>query len=190
MRGLYPARLSRAWATLFLVGLAFLCGCARPTTPAPASSTTRMPSAGTGAYRVGRTVATCAIWSPADRPADPLARQILFVVWADVPDAQSGSGIDGKHAIYSAFFQPPGGGRVGWEAEMPHGADVSLTINETKYDLAAGKLFLLNIRAGQTQVRQLERDVSQFRLDTGYFQKLAREDEDIARFVAAAEEDK
>jgi hypothetical protein len=57
-------------------------------------------------------------------------------------------------------------------------------------DLAAGRLFLLTTRADQAQVRQLKRDLSRLRPETGNFEKLAREDEDIARFIAAAEKAK
>jgi hypothetical protein len=121
---------------------------------------------------------------------DFLSCQILFVVWVDVPDAFGSGGSDARHAFYSAYFQPPGGGRVGWEAETTNGADVSLTLNGARYDLAAGRLFLLTTRAGQAQVRQLKRDLSRLRPDTGDFKKLAMEDKDIARFIAAAEKSK
>jgi hypothetical protein len=116
--------------------------------------------------------------------------QVLFIVWVDVPDAHGTSGIDARHAFYSAFFQSPGGGRVSWDAETTNGADVTLTLNHNGYDLAAGRLFLVTTRAGQVQVRQLKRDLSGLRSRTEDFEKLARDDAEVARFVAAAEEAK
>jgi hypothetical protein len=217
MTAFYALRVRRMRTTLMLLSLTCLhsCGCSAPVTPGSNTKTTDLrgeladrvvtpnlptlsqsakPTAmsgrsdGCGSFRVGGTVATCALWNPADQPLRDLSiSRILFVVWADVPDAYCSGGADAKHATYSAFFQPRGGGRVSWEAETTNGSDVSLTLNHAKYDLAAGRLFLLTTKAGQPQVRQLKRDLSQLRPETANFEKLAREDADLAQFIAAAE---
>jgi hypothetical protein len=117
---------------------------------------------------------------------DVFSMQILFIVWVDLPDAYGQSSSDASGAKHYVFFQPPGGGRPDWEAEMPYGADVSVKVNHAKYDLAEGRLFLMTTRGGQTQVRQLKRDLSGVKPNTGDFERLAKEDADVAEFVAAA----
>jgi hypothetical protein len=104
-------------------------------------------------------------------------------------------GNDFEHSFYRASFERPGGGQVIVESETFNGNDVpltinNLTINNVRYDLAAGRLFLVTTRGGQAQVRQLKRDLSGLRPNWAAFEKFAKEDADVAQFVTAAEETK
>jgi hypothetical protein len=152
----------------------------------------------------------CPYWHPPRPLGQPKKdSKVLFVVWADVPFASNDHGWKGsdfEHSIYKASFPRPDGSQVMLESEMVNPNDVSLTINNItinniRYDLAAGKLFLVTTRGGQAQVRQLKRDLSGLRPDAdslisdhtrraALFEKMAKEDADVARFVAAAEENK
>lgn len=180
MNGQCPARGSVSRLAAWVVCLACLGGCDRP--PATVGG-----PAGCASFRVGPAVATCALWNPDGRSVANLASaQILFVVWADEPNASLSAGADARHAMYSAIFRPPGGGKVGWEAETADGTTVALTIHGQRYDLAAGRLFLLTTRTGQPRVRQLGRDLAGVYASTQDFEELARDDPDAAQFVAAA----
>jgi hypothetical protein len=135
------------------------------------------------------------LWHPPDQPLKDLeSKDVLFVVWVDLENP-TGSGIlpaGSRRWSCSVLFNywPPKGTQVSWEAETTNGAEVSLTINNSRYDIAAGRLFLVTARKGQAEVRQLKRDLRGLRADRGAFQKMAKEDADVARFVAAAEENK
>jgi hypothetical protein len=112
-----------------------------------------------------------------------------------ISDDHCFKGNDLEHSFYRASFERPGGSKVIVESETFNRNDVPLTINNItinniRYDLAAGRLFLVTTRGGQAQVRQLKRDISGLRSDWVVFEKFAKEDADVARFVAAAEENK
>jgi hypothetical protein len=77
---------------------------------------------------------------------------------------------------------------VTWEWVTRNGKAGTLTINGTKYDTAAGRVFLISTRGGQVDVRQIFRDLSGLEADRTSFLALADGDSEVARFVAAASE--
>jgi hypothetical protein len=77
---------------------------------------------------------------------------------------------------------------VTWEWVTRDGEAGTLTINGTKYDTAAGRVFLISTQGGQVHVRQIHLDLSGLQAERTSFLALADGDPEIARFVAAASE--
>jgi hypothetical protein len=76
--------------------------------------------------------------------------------------------------------------RLSWHWETVDGKGGTVTIDDKKYDPRDGALFLISTRGGATQVRQLQRDLSAVKPDRASFERLAKEDAEIARFVQEA----
>jgi len=80
------------------------------------------------------------------------------------------------------------GTQVTWEWSTRDGRAGIVAINGVEYDPAAGRVFLVSMRNGRVEVRQLSLDPSGVSVEAVGLAALADADPDIARFVAAAAE--
>jgi hypothetical protein len=125
-----------------------------------------------------------------------LGDKIVFVLCSDT------GGVGGRHNSsttltgfkYHGSDSASDGRRVDWQCETANGRSGTMTINNVKYDLGDGAMFLVTTRGEKTQVRQLRRDLSKFEPGrdsrdsatlTRSFKRLAQEDPGIAAFIAA-----
>jgi len=74
---------------------------------------------------------------------------------------------------------------VNWRCESLDGVTGTMIIGTQKFDLAKGNVFLVSTVGGAT-VTQLTRDLSGLELKNESFAGLAKNDEDIRKFVTAA----
>jgi len=80
------------------------------------------------------------------------------------------------------------GVQLSWEWSTRDGRTGPVTVNEVRYDPAAGRVFLVWTRGRRVEVRQLPRDPTDVPAEAAGFSAFADTDPDIARFVAAASE--
>jgi hypothetical protein len=62
-------------------------------------------------------------------------------------------------AKYAGYVKSPSGARVNVECYVTDRMEGTMTINEQEYDLANGSLFLVQFRAPEIRVRQIDHDV-------------------------------
>ena len=77
------------------------------------------------------------------------------------------------------------GRNVHWRCETPDGRSGTITINAKQFDLTKGNVFLVETFDGG-KVIQLTRDLSGIELKHESFADLAKNDEEIRKFVEAA----
>ena len=74
---------------------------------------------------------------------------------------------------------------MNWLCETADGRSGSITINGERFDLAKGNVFLVSTE-GFGKVSQVSRDFSALELKHESFADLAKNDEEIRKFVEAA----
>ncbi len=80
----------------------------------------------------------------------------------------------------------PDGRLVEWVVETSNNTSITLKIDSTQYDLAQGTLFLMKTRSGQTQIKQLVRDLTNIEATREGCLALAETDPDVSEFVRAS----
>jgi hypothetical protein len=78
------------------------------------------------------------------------------------------------------------GGSLKWEWNPNKGRSGTLLVNGVQFDLADGQLFLIRTEGGQVRVAQLQRDLSGINSKHPDFESMAKQDADVAQFVAEA----
>lgn len=113
--------------------------------------------------------------------------QMVVTVWSDCAHiGGAGGGNDGLRSEHHGEMSGPDGRRVSWKCETPDGKTGAVRINAATYDLAKGPVFLVSTKGGETQVVQLQRDLSKLAPGQPSLEKLAKDDPDIAAFLAKA----
>jgi hypothetical protein len=164
--------LSCVWvAVLLLGGLVGLAGCGQ--NPVPPQ---RPANTDTGGNSVGGTGPRYGTWDG----------KLAVVVWFDTDDSSQGFAGEGHTAAYQGVFAPVDGRRFDWRCRTSDGKTGTLVIDGQHYELAKGALFLVSTKGGKTAVQQLSRDLAPFNPDKKGLERLAKEDLDVARFVAEA----
>jgi hypothetical protein len=111
---------------------------------------------------------------------------LAIMIWHDALESGEGSG-SGSTADpiyrYQGYAVSPEGHRFEWEAQTADGKTARFQINNTSYDLADGALFLITTEDGQTEVQQLQRDLSSIQPNHESIVAFARGDPDAARFT-------
>ncbi len=111
---------------------------------------------------------------------------LAIMIWHDALESGEGSG-SGSTADpiyrYQGYAASPGGPRFEWEVQTADGRTARFQINHTSYDLADGALFLITTEDGQTEVRQLQRDLSGVQPNHESIVAFARSDPDVAKFT-------
>ncbi len=153
---------------LFATQLGYLAGCAAPTT-------NPLPATGSGCGSVAATSYGYGRWGDG----------VAIAVWADTDGGLgAGGGTSAGTARYHGFMTAPTGERIDWVCETAEAGRGKVVVNGTEYDLAKGSLFLVSVTDGA--VRQLRRDLSHVTPSAEGLKALARDDPDVAAFVAAA----
>jgi hypothetical protein len=107
----------------------------------------------------------------------------IFVAWGAFDGGASGSSSGNTHGV-------KGRGHLGsrddeyveFQFETKDGKTGTVTINESKYDLKNGGLFLVSAHGDQLQVEQLKRDMHDLKFDRESLQAFARNDAEIMAF--------
>jgi hypothetical protein len=108
-----------------------------------------------------------------------------FVVWSDFDRGSAGSssgnmeGVKGQGRLMSRDTR-----RVEFHFETKDGKTGPVTIDGAKYDLANGGLFLVSVKGGQVQVKQLKRDMRNLKFERESLEAFARNDPEIVAFFA------
>jgi hypothetical protein len=163
---------SPLWVSvLMLGGVVQLAGCGRSAVPPQ-----RPPFTDTGGCSVGGTGPRYGSWGG----------KLAVVVWFDTDDSSQGFAGEGPAAVYQGVFAPLDGRRFDWRCRTSDGKTGTLLIDGQEYDMAKGALFLVSTKGGKTGVQQISRDLTPFNPDKESLERLAKEDPDVARFVAEA----
>lgn len=137
------------------------------------------PRVGTGTAFVGATTAQFAT----------VDGRVAVVVWSDFKGTQDVTGSDSNSASTTVHAQgtcrSAGGARVVWRWETSDGKSGAVTVNGVSYDVADGPLFLASAKGNDVQVRQVKRELG-MAAEAAPFEGLAKDDPDVAGFVAAA----
>ena len=73
--------------------------------------------------------------------------------------------------------------RIHWEVHTVDGQSAQLWIDGASYDLAQGHLFIITAKTEETEVIQLERDLSGLQPDRDSITNFAANDPDLSRFI-------
>ena len=113
--------------------------------------------------------------------------RIALLIWTDLT-GQTGSSADGGlfGATCNGYASSPDGRRVDWRWKAPKEKGGDFRINGTRYDLAGGTLFLVSTKGGQVRVTQLDADLSKVRTDGEGIETFAKNQPEVARFIAEA----
>jgi hypothetical protein len=111
---------------------------------------------------------------------------LSIMIWHDVLGSVEGkdSGSTTEPIYwYHGWTESPGGRRFDWEVQTANGKTAVFKIDDTSYDLANGRLFIVTMKDGKTRVRQLNRDLSNVQMDWESIVAFARSDPDVAEFA-------
>ena len=181
--------MSRILAAAFLLTL--IVGCSNREESKPSAGTKGegvapySPKTGTGGS-LPYLAADRLLWSEYGTRDD----RLVFLMWVDLVGERgpSSSGTRGGGASpsgvqYHGSSRHTTGLDIEWQCDSPDGLTGSMKINGTTYDLDKGRVFLVAVKAGGTQVRQLDRDLSKVKAeDTTAF---SNADAEIAKFITA-----
>jgi len=111
---------------------------------------------------------------------------MAVVVWTDV---SSGSNFlppittKPEGFVFEGHHRGPDGRHIDCRCATTDGRTGAVTINDKTFDLDQGALFLVSTISGQTQVRQLKREI--LRSAGEDLRNLAKNDQDIRDFFAS-----
>jgi hypothetical protein len=112
---------------------------------------------------------------------------LAVMIWHDISGSSRGSGsMRGPIYTYQGVAESTGGQHFDWETRTADGSTAIFAIDGTRYHLAAGSLFIVTTQDGQTQVRQLERDLSAVQTDRESILGFAKSHVDLASFIGRA----
>lgn len=107
----------------------------------------------------------------------------VLVVWSDFDKGGGGRSGENSHGAEGhGRLESRDHGAVEFHYEIKGSQAGMLTVNETDYNLAAGRLFLVSAADEQVAVKQLQRDLRDLRFDRKSLQAFARGDSEIAAF--------
>jgi hypothetical protein len=75
-----------------------------------------------------------------------------------------------------------------WNLETKDRKNAQFTIDDQPFDLGEGSLFIINSSSGDTEVKQLKRDLSNVQADAGSVTEFGLSDPDILAFIKASSE--
>lgn len=111
---------------------------------------------------------------------------LALMIWHDVPGSfmseGSGSTTDPVYRIHG-YAESQDGLRFDWELETSDGKTAQFRIDNTSYDLADGALFIITTKNGETEVKQLRRDLSGVQAKHESCVAFAKSDPEVARFI-------
>lgn len=110
---------------------------------------------------------------------------LAIMIWHDLDSSSNrGTGSAGD-PVYrlNGYASSMDGRRVDWQVQTTDGKTAQFWIEDAKYDLAGGALFVVTTRNGTTEVEQLYRDLSIIQADYGNCVAFAKGDPDLARFI-------
>ena len=108
------------------------------------------------------------------------------MIWHDLAGEGTGhsaGSVAGRLYIERGSARSVDGRSLGWEVQTVDGTMGEVHIGGDRYDLEAGRLFLVTTRGGTTAVRQVQRDLSAVPLDHEGILAFARSDPDMAAFL-------
>jgi hypothetical protein len=111
---------------------------------------------------------------------------LAVMMWHDFLESGRGSGSGSTTDPiyqYQGWAESSDGRRFEWEVQTADGKTALFKIDDTSYDLADGRLFIVTIKDGKTQVRQLDRDLSNVQTDRESIVTFAKNDPDVAEFA-------
>ena len=154
-------------AILVVLVTAAVAACGRSSTPPGASKA--MGSAERGGYLFLR-------WQEG----------LEVMLWHDLTGEGTGhsaGSATGRQYIERGSARSADGRGLTWELQTVDGTTGESQISGTRYDLAAGNLFLVTTQGGTTAVRQLHRDLSAVPLDHDGILAFARNDPELSAFL-------
>jgi hypothetical protein len=112
------------------------------------------------------------------------------VVWFSFNGTQGVVGSDSSPATASVHCRgncrSAGGANVGWQWATLDGKSGDVTVSGVSYDFASGPVSLVSAKGEDVQVRQLKRELGMPAEVPNPLDVLAKDDLDVAAFVAAA----
>jgi hypothetical protein len=138
------------------------------------------PKVGAGSTFIGATTAQFAT----------VDGRVALVIWFNFKGKQEAMGSDSSSASDTVHCQgncrSADGANVVWQWATSDGKSGDVTANGVSYDLANGPLFLVSAKGKVVQVHQLKRELGMPSDVPNPLEVLAKDDPDVAAFVAAA----
>jgi hypothetical protein len=113
---------------------------------------------------------------------------LAIVIWHDLESFTShgsGSTTDPVYRLQGSA-ESRDGRHVDWVVETDDGKTARFWIDDTRYDLSAGALFVITTEHDRTNVMQLERDLSGVQPNYESCVAFARNDPDLTRLIGDA----
>jgi hypothetical protein len=111
---------------------------------------------------------------------------LALMIWHDIAGSSmssgSGSTTDPVYRLHG-YAESQDGRRLDWELQTSDGMTAQFEIDNTSYDLLDGALFIITTQGGETDVRQLERDLSDVQTNHESCLAFARSDPDLVKFI-------
>jgi len=111
---------------------------------------------------------------------------LKIMMWHDCLKSGRGSGSGSTTDPvyrYQGWAESSDGRRFEWEVQTADGKTALFKIDDTRYDLTDGRLFIVTMKNGKTQVRQLDRDLSNVQANQESIVAFARSDPHVAEFA-------
>jgi hypothetical protein len=111
---------------------------------------------------------------------------LKIMIWHDVLGSGEGKGSGSTTDPvyrYRGYAESLDGHRFDWEVQTADGKTALFKIDDTRYDLTDGRLFIVTTKDGKTRVRQLDRDLSDVQTDQESIVTFAENDPDVAEFT-------
>lgn len=111
---------------------------------------------------------------------------LSLMIWHDIAESSTGRGVGtaGESAYrYGGQAESPDGRQFEWWVETEDGRTAEFWIDDTRVDLANGKLFIITTRAAGTQVEQLQRDLEGVETNHESCIAFAESDPDLRAFT-------
>ena len=111
---------------------------------------------------------------------------LRIMIWHDIPESYIGGGSGSTRDPvyrYHGYAESSEGRRFEVDVRTLDGKTAQFKIGDTIYDLSNGTLFLVTTIGGKTEVKQLQRDLSDVELNHESIVAFAQSDPDVARFA-------
>jgi hypothetical protein len=145
-------------------------------------------------------MASCQRGNPALDPATDVATiggatvtyakwygQPVILVWTDLAgETQDWADTSAGSVVFYGSVTSPQGRKLEWRLETVDRINGKVIINHGRYELSNGRVFLVTMGGERMNIRQLQRDLSDVSPNRAGLEAFAKEDPDVARFVAAA----
>lgn len=120
---------------------------------------------------------------------------LAIMIWHDAPARSGSSSTSGGGPLtddttyrIEGYAESRDGHRFEWQVETDDGRTALFSLDDVRYDLSDGTVFIVRTSEGANDITQLDGDLSRVEPDHASCVAFARNDPDLARFLESAPE--